>query len=57
MAYGLPREEALAQARLGLAVSRGLLLDLLATGDRAGVDAAMEAYIALIEATVGAYDG
>ena len=32
----LPREEALAQARLGLAVSRGLLLDLLATGDRAG---------------------
>ena len=36
MAYGLEREEALAQARLGLAVSRGLLLDLLATGDRDG---------------------
>ena len=36
VAYGLAREEALAQARLGLAVSRGLLLDLLATGDRDG---------------------
>ena len=31
-------------ARLGLAVVRGLLLDLLATGDRAGVDAALEAF-------------
>jgi AcrR family transcriptional regulator len=30
------------RARLGLATVRGLLLDLLATGDRAGVDAAME---------------
>ena len=40
VAYGLEREEALAQARLGLAVSRGLLLDLLATGDREAVDAA-----------------
>jgi AcrR family transcriptional regulator len=29
-----------ALARLGLAVTRGLLLDLVATGDRAGVDAA-----------------
>lgn len=34
-----------ADARLGLAVVRGLLLDLLATGDRAGVDAAMERFI------------
>jgi hypothetical protein len=33
-------------ARLGVAVVRGLLLDLLATGDRAGVDAAMERFIA-----------
>ena len=31
-------------ARLGLAVVRGLLLDLLATGDRAGVDAALEVF-------------
>jgi AcrR family transcriptional regulator len=31
-------------ARLGMAVVRGLLLDLLATGDRAGVDAALEVF-------------
>jgi AcrR family transcriptional regulator len=49
VAFGMGRPEALAQARLGIAVSRGLLLDLLATGDRAAVDAAMEAYIALVE--------
>ncbi len=36
-----------ARARLGLAVFRGLLLDLVGTGDRAGVDAAFEAYTAL----------
>lgn len=30
-----------AHARLGLAVARGLLFDLLITGDRAGVDAAL----------------
>jgi AcrR family transcriptional regulator len=57
MAYGLEREEALAQARLGLAVSRGLLLDLLATGDRAAVDAANDAYIALVEARLAGYSG
>ena len=33
-----------AHARLGLAVVAGLLLDLLATGDRAGVDAALEVF-------------
>ncbi|MFF1926520.1 TetR/AcrR family transcriptional regulator [Streptomyces sp. NPDC058221] len=32
------------RARLGLATVRGLLLDLLATGDRVGVDAAMEEF-------------
>jgi AcrR family transcriptional regulator len=36
------------QARLDLAVARGLLHDLLITGDRAAVDAAMERYIALV---------
>jgi hypothetical protein len=36
-----------AQARLGIAVTRGLLLDLLATRDRAAVDAAVERWIAL----------
>lgn len=42
---GLDPATARAQARLGMAVTRGLLLDLLATGDRAGVDAAMELYL------------
>ncbi|MET7853649.1 TetR/AcrR family transcriptional regulator [Streptomyces avermitilis] len=35
------------RARLGLATVRGLLLDLLATGDRAGVNAAMEDFLRL----------
>jgi AcrR family transcriptional regulator len=48
-AYGI--SDAHATARLGIAVTRGLLLDLLATGDRAGVDAAMEAHIAQMEAS------
>jgi AcrR family transcriptional regulator len=37
---GIPPAEAPAYARLGLAASRGLLFDLLLTGDRAGVDEA-----------------
>lgn len=41
---GVPANVARAHARLGLAVTRGLLLDLLATGDRAGVDAALEVF-------------
>lgn len=44
--HGVPTDDARAQARLGLAVIRGLLLDLLATGDRRGVDEAMEHHIA-----------
>jgi len=47
---GVPARVAHAQARLDLAVTRGLLLDLLATGDRAGADAAMEQYAALYDA-------
>jgi AcrR family transcriptional regulator len=43
---GVPGHTARADARLGLAVARGLLLDLLATGDREGVDEAMERFIA-----------
>lgn len=35
------------RARLGLATVRGLLLDLLATGDRDGVNAAMEDFLGL----------
>jgi AcrR family transcriptional regulator len=57
IAYGFGREEAYASARLGIAVSRGLLLDLLATGDRDAVDAAMEAYIALLETRLAGYSG
>jgi len=37
-----------AMARLGLAVSRGLLLDLVATGDEAGVDAAAARFAKLL---------
>ena len=45
MALGLGAAEARAHARLGIAVTRGLLLDLVATGDVEGVDAAMDAFI------------
>ena len=41
-----------ALARLGLAVTRGLLLDLVATGDEAGVDAAAAAFAALLRAMI-----
>ena len=36
------------QARLGLAVIRGLLLDLVATEDRAGVDRALKQFLGLL---------
>jgi AcrR family transcriptional regulator len=45
IARGMPADEARALARLGVATTRGLLLDLLATGDRAGVDAAMRMFL------------
>jgi AcrR family transcriptional regulator len=48
-AMGLPHDTAVAAARLGIAVTRGLLLDLLATGDREAVDAALEHWIELNE--------
>jgi AcrR family transcriptional regulator len=38
-----------AMARLGLAVTRGLLLDLVATNDDAGVDAAAKAFAGLLK--------
>lgn len=46
---GLPPAEARTQARLALATTRGLLLDLLATGDREGVDLAMERMLAAFD--------
>jgi AcrR family transcriptional regulator len=41
---GVPKRAARTQARLDLAVARGLLHDLLLTGDRRAVDAAMRGY-------------
>jgi AcrR family transcriptional regulator len=46
---GMAPEDAAAEAHLAVAVTRGLLLDLLATGNRVAVDAAMERYIAQVE--------
>jgi AcrR family transcriptional regulator len=43
---GMPPGQAEPAARVGLAITRGLLLDLLATGDRKAVDAAMEHFLA-----------
>jgi AcrR family transcriptional regulator len=49
-ADGVPPDQAHVDARLGLAVVRGLLLDLLATGDRTAVDAAHARFFDLFEA-------
>ena len=43
-ARGVAKREARAQASLDLAMARGLLHDLLLTGDRKRVDAAMVRY-------------
>jgi len=43
---GVPKRDARAFARLGLAVVRGLLLDLLTTGDQQGCRDALERFIA-----------
>jgi AcrR family transcriptional regulator len=50
---GVPRETARADARLGVAVTRGLLLDLVATGNREAVDEAYERYQELYSAVLG----
>jgi AcrR family transcriptional regulator len=47
---GMAPAQARAHARLGVAVCRGLLLDLLATHETAEVDAANEVFIELYEA-------
>jgi len=47
---GADEPTARAEAGLGVAVVRGLLLDLLATGDRAGTTAAFERFIRLAAA-------
>jgi hypothetical protein len=45
---GLDDDRARTHARLGLAVTRGLGLDLLLTGERVQVDAAMELFAAMV---------
>jgi AcrR family transcriptional regulator len=47
---GVPRATARADARLSVAVTRGLLLDLVATGNRQAVEAAMERFMQLYAA-------
>jgi AcrR family transcriptional regulator len=47
VAHGTDRVTARNEARLGVAVIRGLLLDWLATGDREAVDAAFERFVEL----------
>lgn len=56
VATGTDPGAARSRARLGLATVRGLLLDLLATGDRAGVDAAMEEFLRMYYGTANASD-
>ena len=46
---GVDQNNARVLARLGLAVTRGLLLDLLASGDSAGVTDAFELFTRLLE--------
>ncbi|HEX4248507.1 MAG TPA: TetR/AcrR family transcriptional regulator [Pseudonocardia sp.] len=46
---GMPAGRAETMARLGLAVARGLLLDLLATGQRAAVTDAFELFLSLYQ--------
>jgi len=50
---GIDAEAAQALARLGLAVTRGLLLDLLATGDTAGTTRAFELFTKLLDLPPG----
>jgi AcrR family transcriptional regulator len=50
---GIDAKAAQALARLGLAVTRGLLLDLLATGDTAGTTRAFELFTQLLDQPPG----
>jgi hypothetical protein len=57
LTLGMPPSLARARARLGVALTRGLLLDLLATRDVESVDAAMRAFIDVYEAWPGLSPG
>lgn len=52
-ATGLSYEDARSESRLGLAVVRGLLLDVLATGDVVAADQAFERHLAAMAALMG----
>jgi AcrR family transcriptional regulator len=52
VSHGLSERDARVNARLGVAVTRGLLLDLLATGDLEAVNAAMDRFIDTYVATL-----
>jgi AcrR family transcriptional regulator len=54
---GVQKATARAFARLGLAVTRGLLLDLLASGDTAGTTQAFRLFIALVQHEVERDEG
>ena len=54
---GADERTARADARLGVAVARGLLLDLLATGDCAGVTEAHERFLQHASATAAPTPG
>ena len=49
----LGAEASAADLRLGVAVTRGLLIDLLASGDRAGTDEALERFATMWGTSVG----
>jgi AcrR family transcriptional regulator len=52
--FGFSRRHAVAEATLALATARGLLLDLLAGGDRARVDSAARRYVQGVVSRLGA---
>ncbi len=49
IALGCPEEDARAFATIGLATLRGLVIDLLATGERERLDEAFERYLGTVE--------
>ena len=53
-ARGADPDEARARSRLAVAVTRGLLLDLLATGDRKATTAAFELFLTMMDQHVSA---
>ena len=57
VARGARESTARVDARLSVAVIRGLLLDLLATGDRAAVDAAFEHFLVLMRSRMTCSSG